>query len=114
MVYALAWFVMHIKSRFKNKIQESQPERGTSDLAETPPGKEVYGKRPQKETQKLNQLGLSQAVKRLRNKDSRCRWTSRPVSGRNRRASLQGPRQLTAGAGPHTPSAAGRGNGRLK
>lgn len=50
MVYALAWFVMHIKSRFKNKIQESQPERGTSDLAETPPGKEVYGKRPQKET----------------------------------------------------------------
>lgn len=58
MVHDLAWFVMHIKSWYKNKIQERKPERGTSDLAETPPGKEVYGKRPQKETQKLNQLGL--------------------------------------------------------
>lgn len=95
-------------------MQESQPERGTSDLAETLLGKEVYGKRPQKEIQKLNQLSLSQVVKRLRNKDSRCRWTSRPVSGRSHRASLQGPGQLTAGAGPRTPSAAGRGNGRLK
>lgn len=59
MAHDLAWFVMHIKSWFKNKIQESQPKSGTSDLAETPPGKEVCRKRPQKETQKLNQLSLS-------------------------------------------------------
>lgn len=57
---------------------------------------------------------LAQVVKMLKEMTNlHCSWTSHRMSGKDRPASRQGPGQPSAGAGPRTPWAAVRRNGKL-